>query len=457
MLGIVRADRLLSLLLLLQHRGRRSAKELADELEVSTRTVLRDIEALSTAGVPVYAERGRHGGFALLPGYSTDLTGLTHDEALALLVAGSRGDGAGMAPALASAMRKVVAGLPAAQRESAGRDAGRILVRDGRWLPHATPAAGDGGSRDGDRRRGRSVVGDGGAGDGPASGGEGRGGPPAGGGGVRGGDGGTPLAGDGGAGDGDRRGGTLSAGHSGAGDGEGIGGAGDGDGRGGSSEGGGVRGGDGRSGGGDRRRGKPVAGDGRVVGGDRRSGKPVAGDDAVLATVRAAVFAGRRLDLRYAARDEEPRWRAVDPVGLVSQGGRWYLLALRDGHERTYRLSRVREVRERAEQAVRPPDVDLDEAWRARRAAFLASLPTLPVEVRVRASRRADLLRTTGEVLAEEPAADGWLRLTVAFGDAVHAERVLWSMAADVEVLAPAELRALLAARAETVAARYRS
>ena len=116
----------------------------------------------------------------------------------------------------------------------------------------------------------------------------------------------------------------------------------------------------------------------------------------------------------------------------------------------------MREVRERAEQAVRPPDVDLDEAWRARRTAFLASLPTLPVEVRVRASRRADLLRTAGEVLAEEPATDGRLRLTVAFGDAVHAERVLWSMADDVEVLAPAELRAALAARAEAVAARYR-
>jgi predicted DNA-binding transcriptional regulator YafY len=177
----------------------------------------------------------------------------------------------------------------------------------------------------------------------------------------------------------------------------------------------------------------------------------------MLVTVRAAVFAGRRLDLRYAARDEEPRWRTVDPIGLVSQGGRWYLLALRgDGEERTYRLSRVREVRERADQAVRPPDVDLDAAWRARRTAFLASLPTLPVEVRVRASRRGDLLRTAGAVLAEGPAADGWQRLTVAFGDAVHAERVLWSMAVDVEVLAPAELRATLAARAEAVAARYR-
>jgi predicted DNA-binding transcriptional regulator YafY len=320
MLAEVRADRLLSLLLLLQHRGRRSARELAEELEVSTRTVLRDIEALSAAGVPVYAERGRHGGFALLPGYTTDLTGLTHDEALALLVAGSRGDGAGMAPALASAMRKVVAGLPASQRDAAGRDAGRILVQDGRWLPHAAPES---------------------------------------------------------------------------------------------------------------------------------------ADDAVLGAVRAAVFAGRRLDLRYAARDEEPRWRTVDPVGLVSQGGRWYLLALRDGQERTYRLSRVREVRVRDEQALRPADVDLDRTWRARRTAFVASLPALPVEVRVRASRRADLLRTAGNVLAEEPAGDGWLHLTVEFGDAVHAERVLWSMAADVEVLGPAELRAATVAWVNKMAARY--
>ena len=167
--------------------------------------------------------------------------------------------------------------------------------------------------------------------------------------------------------------------------------------------------------------------------------------------------AGRRLDLRYAARDEEPRRHTVDPVGLVSQGVRWYLLALRDGQERTYRLSGVREVRERDEQAVRPPDVDLVRTWRARRAAFVASLPTLPVEVRVRGSRRADLLPASGDVLAEEPGPDGWRRLTVEFGDAVHAERVLLSMAADVDVLAPVALRTVLAARAEAVAARYRA
>jgi len=435
----VRADRLLSLLLLLQHRGRRSAKELADELEVSTRTVLRDIEALSTAGVPVYADRGRHGGFALLPGYSTDLTGLTHDEALALLVAGSRGDGAGMAPALASAMRKVVAGLSAAQRESAGRNAGRILVRDGRWLPLATSGAGDGRSGGADRFRAAAGASSSGDGDGLGATTDDR---------RSGGDDQlheSSVAG-GGSGGGDRSFESLVAA---------AGEAGDAD-RGGSTPVAGAS----EAAEGDPRRGVPqVGGDGAGsgVGGSGGRDGSATDDEAVLATVRAAVFAGRRLDLRYAARDEEARWRTVDPIGLVSQGGRWYLLALRDGEERTYRLSRAREVRERADQAVRPPEVDLDAAWHARRTAFLASLPTLPVEVRVRASRRGDLLRTAGEVLAEGAATDGWLRLTVAFGDAVHAERVLWSMAVDVEVLAPAELRATLAARAEAVAARYRA
>ncbi|WP_454300198.1 helix-turn-helix transcriptional regulator [Salana multivorans] len=92
--------------------------------------MLRDIEALSTAGVPVYAERGRHGGYALLPGFRTELTGLNHDEALALLTAGS-GHGErvfGLGSALAAAMRKVVDALPPGHRATVDDAARRLLV-----------------------------------------------------------------------------------------------------------------------------------------------------------------------------------------------------------------------------------------------------------------------------------------------------------------------------------------
>ncbi|MEV4020409.1 WYL domain-containing protein [Nonomuraea angiospora] len=126
----MRADRLVSLVLLLRQHGRLSAAALARELEVSTRTVLRDIEALSAAGVPVYAERGRHGGFALLPGFRTELTGLNPDEALALLVAGSRrgAQAFGLGSALASAMLKVVDALPESYRDTAAGAAERLLI-----------------------------------------------------------------------------------------------------------------------------------------------------------------------------------------------------------------------------------------------------------------------------------------------------------------------------------------
>lgn len=126
----MRADRLVSLVLLLRQRGRMSANALAAELEVSTRTVLRDIEALSTAGVPVYAERGRHGGFALLPGFRTELSGLNPDEAIALLTArsGRGGQVFGLSSALAAAMRKVVDALPEASRRTATQASQRLLV-----------------------------------------------------------------------------------------------------------------------------------------------------------------------------------------------------------------------------------------------------------------------------------------------------------------------------------------
>jgi predicted DNA-binding transcriptional regulator YafY len=313
----MRADRLLSLVLLLQHRGRMSAAALGRELEVSTRTVLRDIDALSTAGIPVYAERGRRGGFALLAGFSTDLTGLTSDEALALLVAG-RGNAAGMAPALTSAMRKVVAALPPAQRDAATQGAERILVHPEGWL-----------------RRDAATT-----------------------------------------------------------------------------------------------------------------------DEGRLAAVRRAVFAGHRLRIRYAAKGEEARWRTVDPVGLVSAKGRWYLLATRDGAERTYMVTRMREVEELDEPAERAPGIDLDRVWEERRSRFATSMETVTARLRVRPRRRSDLVRVARSI-TEDGERDGWLYAEAEFADEGFASHVLWTLAPDAEVLEPASLRATLAARAAETAGRY--
>ncbi|MGW6377411.1 helix-turn-helix transcriptional regulator [Rhodococcus sp. NPDC055112] len=320
----MRADRLVSLVLLLRQRGRLTAAELSDELEVSTRTVLRDIEALSVAGVPVFAERGRHGGFALLPGFRTELTGLNYDEALALLVAGSRrgAQAFGLDSALAAAMLKVVDALPESYRDTAADVAERLLI---------DPE--------------------------------------------------TDL---------------LSR---------------------------------------------------------RLDAEEVPG--TVLAEIRRAVFAGNKLRIHYAALDQTPQWRTVDPIGLVTVRDRGYLLATRSGEDRTYRLSRVVAAEELLEPAQRPDRVDLDRAWRERSTRFRTSGDQVTVLVRVNPSRREDLLATALAVRTEEPDEHGWLQMEVTFQDPRHAEWALWQLALDAEALAPQWLRDSLRNRAAAIAARY--
>ena len=131
----MRADRLLSLLSLLQVHGRLSASRLAAELEVSERTVYRDMDALSAAGVPVYAERGRNGGCALLPGYRTDVTGLTADEARALFTFTGSGTLAdlGLDTELRTALHKLLARLPAVQQPEALRAKASVVVDPRGW------------------------------------------------------------------------------------------------------------------------------------------------------------------------------------------------------------------------------------------------------------------------------------------------------------------------------------
>ncbi|GAA3660999.1 YafY family protein [Lentzea roselyniae] len=316
----MRADRLVSLVLLLRRHGRMSATALARELEVSTRTVLRDIDALSAAGVPVYAERGRHGGFALLPGFQTELTGLNHDEALALLVAGSRrgAQAFGLGTALASAMRKVVDALPESYRATAADAAQRLLID-----PETDLLA---------RRQITDEV-----------------------------------------------------------------------------------------------------------------------PDAVVAEVRRAVFAGHKLRIHYAAAGQQPKWRTVDPIGLVTVREQGYLLATRSGEDRTYRLSRIVAAEELPEPAERPDRVDLDRAWQERSARFRAGDDQVTVLLRLDPARRGDLMAVA--VLTEETGADGWLRLEVTFQDARHAEWAVWQLSTNAEVLAPQWLRASLRDRAAALAA----
>src|SRR5579885_2647363 len=131
----MRADRLISLLMLLQTRGRLTAQELASRLEVSERTIYRDLEALSSAGIPVYAERGPGGGISLVDGYQTRLSGLTAAEAQALFllsVAGPLSD-LGLDSALNDALLKLSATLPASQREDAQHLRERIHMDTTWW------------------------------------------------------------------------------------------------------------------------------------------------------------------------------------------------------------------------------------------------------------------------------------------------------------------------------------
>jgi predicted DNA-binding transcriptional regulator YafY len=135
----MRASRLLTIMMMLQTKGRLSAETLAGELEVSVRTIYRDIDQLSAAGVPVYADVGRNGGFALLEGWRTRLTGLTPPEAKALFLAGLPGPAAelGLGDAMADAELKLLAALPPDWQEEAQRVSSRFHLDPRGWFQAA--------------------------------------------------------------------------------------------------------------------------------------------------------------------------------------------------------------------------------------------------------------------------------------------------------------------------------
>jgi predicted DNA-binding transcriptional regulator YafY len=133
----VRADRLVAALLVLQARGRVTAAQLAEELEVSIKTARRDLEALAMAGVPLYSSPGRNGGWQLVGGARTDLSGLSEAEARALFFL--VGPTAEVSPAAKAALRKLLQALPAPFRERASASSAAVVVDDAAWGGHPFP------------------------------------------------------------------------------------------------------------------------------------------------------------------------------------------------------------------------------------------------------------------------------------------------------------------------------
>lgn len=311
----MRADRLLSILLLLQTHGRLSASDLASRLEVSRRTVFRDLTALSSAGVPVVSERGPKGGAYLMDGYRTDLTGLTESELEALLAFGGRGPASdlGLGSQLDQASRKLSA---AARRRSSVQLHDRVLIDGDRWF------------------RGASVP-------------------------------------------------------------------------------------------------------------------------AHLARVQDAVWSNRRLRLTYRRSLDRAVERTVEPYGLVSKAGTWYLLAGIDGRARIYRVSRIDDAQLTDEPFDRPVNFDLGQAWAAQVARFKETLPPpFPVTVRVEPEASDLFTRTFGDrivgraadnvAVLDFPASEAAVSMLTTFGDSV-------------EVLDPEEVRARLADIGRRLSALYRS
>lgn len=127
----MRADRLVAVLLILQARGRVTAAEVADELEISERTARRDLEALAMAGIPVYSQAGRGGGWSLIGGARTDLSGLTAAEARTLFLVA--GPSASATPQIKAALRKLVRALPEPFRAEAEAAASAVMIDPTTW------------------------------------------------------------------------------------------------------------------------------------------------------------------------------------------------------------------------------------------------------------------------------------------------------------------------------------
>jgi predicted DNA-binding transcriptional regulator YafY len=167
-----------------------------------------------------------------------------------------------------------------------------------------------------------------------------------------------------------------------------------------------------------------------------------------LPVIAGALWRGRRLDMRYREGSDVVS-RRLDPLGLILKAGVWYLLAVRRGEERVYRVSRIVSARERPEPFRRPADFDLAAAWRSRSEAFERMRTPIAVTLRV---PRSEVRYLRAARVVE----DGEQPMVVAQFDGLdHAFRSLLAWGAQAEVLAPVELRDRIAASAAETAALY--
>jgi predicted DNA-binding transcriptional regulator YafY len=300
---LMRADRLLQILLLLQTRGRMTAGDLARNLEVSVRTIQRDMDSLSAAGVPVFATRGGEGGWQLVDGFRTTLTGLTPQEALAVAV--GRPDTVlrdlGIDSGSELGMLKVLASLPELARQSAAHASQRVHVDLEPWREQPE------GARE------------------------------------------------------------------------------------------------------------------------------------LLRTLYRAVATDAVAEIRYGTSRSALE---VQPLGLVTKGLVWYLVAMRRRELRTYRVSRIAEVAVAGETFARPPDFDLVTHWRAVCEQVVDTFPSFVATLRTTEDGLRRLQWSGGRVVdvAETGRADDALRVRVDLENEDEAMRAVLALGADVVVERPRDL-----------------
>ena len=310
----MKADRLVSLLLLLQSAPRRTARDLAERLEVSERTIYRDVDALAVSGIPIYTERGPEGGIALAEGYRKALMHFGEDEVRAIFISGSAilrdlGLGANMDRAL----EKLRGGFSEMQQRAAEKARGRVHVDQRRW---------------------------------------------------------------------------------------------------------------------------------------NQSDPPV----EQLTLIRRAVWDDRRLDLAYEDRAGTSTTRVVDPYGLVSKAGVWYLIARTAEGFRTFRVDRIRGAAERGDRFERDPSFELEAHWRESAASIRNAIERFTVTLRVspEAFESINGYWPTERVDPNDPSV---LRVHFASERAAIGHLVLWDDA--VELLDPLALREPVAAHARRLLERY--